>query len=285
MWKSNERMEVENVDNYLASIERAKEELNRLNADIKLVSERRDMILSENEVLLKEKLELIDQKRIEVEGILQKGRESHADNVAKAEELKKQSEKLFKDQEILTTAQDSHAQLVKTKENNLSSRESEIQKASEHINTVASELSLKIKENNDLLVMIMKEQKVNEDLYAKVCIEKGEAQTFLYDAKKEKEEDLLIKSQNEQLKEDAHVKLEEAQKAFEDSRINKSNADRALASVASEKASLNDLIIESKRASFEAVKSTQAAQRNIAEANQKIAELKELKDAMAKQEN
>lgn len=84
---------------------------------------------------------------------------------------------------------------------------------------------------------------------------------------------------------EADEKLLESKKALEDSRINKKQAQDALAEVVKQKEGINDLIIESKRQKLEAQQSYDASKKALTEANLKIAELNELKAAMAKQES
>lgn len=272
----------ENLDNHLSAINKAKDDLFKINEEIKSAIKQREEISAFNHSLLKEKLEEISRQRKELDGLLSEAKELKSNNLITAKCLEEANEKLRLNEKEVLDFKNSNFKKLKDKESEILNREQEISKLSVELDTKKAILQSETLKNADILEKIQKENKELKEFLNKILAEKQSNQEFLLEISKKLEEEKEVIFHLESLKQESDKKLLDAQNFLEESRRNKRQSEENLSSVLKEKQYMSDLIIENKRVKMESIKSIEAAQRNIVEANLKIAELKELKEAMAK---
>lgn len=274
--------QIENIDNYLAAIEMAKEELRILNAQIKLATDKKNDLISGNDILLKEKTAEIESKKEEAELLHATANQTHAKNDMLANELANKEAKFNVDREILTLSQNEHSTIVSNKEQEFEVREQAIKDMLLEIEKTKKCLEMQKNDNDANIQCVLNEKKEAQDLLDKVKSEKQAIEEEKLLIAQDIESYKSIKREVENVKISTDARLIEIQKALDETRKNRIESESNLAATLKEKQTLNDLIIESKKTKLEAIKAVEAAQRNIVEANLKIADLKDLKEAMAK---
>ncbi len=181
-------------------------------------------------------------------------------------------------------AKDKHLAAVARKEKELQDRETAVAKIASLHKVKEIEFTKREKENKELEARFIEEHNAAGKEKQAAILNAESAEQLMVEVKeifaKAKEEALKAES----LRQEALDKTADVREMLEETRKNKKEVSDKLAEIMKQKESINDIIIDSKREKLEAVNLTKAAQKNIVEANQKIAELKELKEAMAKQE-
>ncbi len=282
MWKQGESQNIENLDNYLSAIEQAKKDLFNLNEEIKLALSSRDEIVSTNNALLKDKLEEIEKEKKSIESLKAMTNDIHANNSNISDDLNNQIKKFMDEQEEFDKEKVEFLGLVQQKEKSIDAREQDLSKLSMDIDIKKKELDLKIKDNESILNKILDETKDSREIMSLLAARRKDHEDMMADSNVKLEESKKLNAHTQSLKEDVENKLSVAQQALEESRINKINVENDLVRIIKEKEILNNILIENKKSKLEAIKSIETSQRLIAESNLKIAELKDLKEAMAK---
>lgn len=276
--------DIANLDNYLASIERAKLDLVKINSDIKDANEIKAMLLIGNTEILKEKYEDIEKLKREAIALRQEANLLHSNNSILAEELEKQKAELIKDQQEQANNYDEFMKMVNQNSDSLKIKQGELEQSISEHNKNKADLENKIGEHNNNLKHI-------EEIRAEINISlenesniKEENKALLSEVANELKNLKDTKDLLTSIKKEAHEKLSAAQLKLEESRINKSQSEELLNKAKELTSSHNDLILEGRKAKLEAQSSIEISHRKIIEANLKIAELNDLKEAMAKQE-
>lgn len=284
MWKSAEGHQVENLDNHLAAVVRAKEDLARINEDIQIALQQKDALISDNAALLKEKLAALMAKEDLIDKAQKILNEEKADHYEAINHFHEEHKKFDKSMEDLAVQKTAYLDLASNMAKEMDARE---KACAERENTIAlAEIALAQKQSAhaEYADQILNEKRKSEDNLRDAILSDqlakdatAEANAKLSQAEKLNEETAAMKqdinAQTIIIKQATDVAIAARQKSQED-----------LDSVLKEKEDLKDLIIESKKVKSESLKSIETAQRLTIEANQKIAELNELKTAMAQQE-
>lgn len=283
MWKIGSDQEIGNLDNHLAAIDRAKEELSNINADINRAKEVKKDIEDSNHDLLIEKISELEHHRKNIISSQNMINDIGSQHIAHSEALDIEFKKLIDSQAKLDSDKISFLNDIQNKNNEISSREDSIVKSLEEIKLRKESLDSQYSDNEKLLNKIIQEKSFNQTVLNEIIEEKIATSKKVDEANIKVEEWRLLKKECEETNDKANAKFIEASKALEESRINKKEAEDKLAAVIKENESIRDSIIENKKTTIEATKSQESLQHIIATANQKLAELNELKEAMAKQ--
>lgn len=284
MWKQSDHSTVENPDNYLAAIERAKEGLNKINSDIKTLTEQRAILTEGNNLLLKEKLEELDNKREQLEALLIEHRENKAKNLEESKLLEDGNKKLSNDIEYFRLQKESYFQSVQNKEKDIQAREQYVNDTLVTLDNIKIEIDARENEIQENLNKILNEKKNIQNALDETLNTNKQSQEYLIDVSAKLENVKRLKKDIDMANLEAKDSLVKSQSALEESIHNKAISEENLTSTLKERDSIKDLIIENKKSKLEAINVLEIAQKNIVDANQKIAELKELKEAMAQRE-
>ncbi len=188
------------------------------------------------------------------------------------------------DKALLVADREGYGVFVKQKEEALEAREVELSTRKVEVDAQLADIEGKINVNQQLLQDILDAQKSNA-----LALEEIKTATVTIneaiDKRAELIEQLRLESEIvDKNKVEASKCFAAAQKDLVEAQTREQAAKDALQVTVAKEEGLKDLIIESKKAQIDAMKLSERAQKNITEANLKIAELKELKEAMASQE-
>lgn len=284
MWKQGEDQDIPNLDNHLAAVDRAKQELDNVQDTIKEALSQKADLISGNQQLLKEKLADLDAQGERLIALQQQAQELYTQNQEKEQELAHKSIVL---EELTTSTTKNHednCKIIDNKSKDLDLREEALRDSVANHENNKLAVSEQSKINNNSLIAIESHSKNAQEFFDKVVAEQGNTRAYAEKAKADLEAVIALKTQIEAIQEDSNNKLSIAQQSLEESRINKSQTEDQLKQILSQKSTLNDLIIESKRQKMESLEAIDNAKNKLAETNLKIAELNILKEAMAKQE-
>lgn len=285
-WGSPSPVEpIENIDNYLAAVEKAKSELADLNLLIEAGRKQFKDIKSGSMELLRSKQETLDNALKKAEAFHSEANQLHAKNSIISEQLDKELQKHSDTVSKFNDDKVAHLKEVQSKIKLIEEQWNSIKAAAHDIQDTKKFAEDKNKENLELLNQIIAEneqQKANAyELDKKI----QDHQALVAEANSKLEEAASLKKQAEERHAEASSKLEQCEKVLVEANYAKDKSMHNLNEVKAHKESIKDLIIESKKVAMEAQNTNEIAQRNISEANQKIAELSKLKDALANQEN
>ncbi len=277
-------MSNEHVDNYLAEIERAKAELNTINQAIEKAKAAKSDIETGNTEILSVKLAQLADRTAECNQLRHDANELHAKNSLLTEQLEKLHEEHAKDVAELNANKEQHALYVKNKENDIQAREISLNNMADNLNTQALELDTRYKGHDELNTQLMNNAKANEESLAALKEQQAIIEEAIEKRTKIIEEFKIIHEQVEAGKQDSYNTLLNARECLVEASKKEQAAKETLEAVNVKEEALKDTILQSKKEQIDAMKLSERANKNLTEANLKIAELKELREAMAQQE-
>lgn len=277
-------MSNEHVDNYLAEIERLKVQLNTLNTAIAKAEEDKKAIEEGNHALLQARTEILERKIKEADDLRHDANHLHAKNSLLSDQLDKSHDEHNKNVQEFNDAKDNHAVFVKNKSNELDIREIALDNFSVNLNLQMKDIEEKIKVHEALKEQLMDQAKANEALLVQIKEQQDVIDQAIAVRAKMIEDLQALNEQVEAGKQATHKDLLNAQKCLAEAQSKEEAALHALEVVSAKEEGLKDLILQSKKEQMDASKMSERATKNLTEANLKIAELKELREAMAQQE-
>lgn len=283
MWKPADPHQVENIDNHLDAISRAKEELQSIREDIQVLLIQKSELIAGNAQILKDKLAQVDKNTERVIALQQAVQEAMLANEAKAAELQEKEEKQQTAAKILLEAGDKHFNFVNTKSDELLSREQELQASVVAHNHDKAQLLEISKSHADNLAKAQELYAATQKLSEEVSQKSVAAQEKMDEALDIDANAKIIYQEAIQVQLGAKEILSLAAKASESSELKLQQAKDIQEECTKEKERLRDLLIECKKADLDAKTSSEKARNDIAAANQKIAELNQLKDALTQE--
>jgi chromosome segregation ATPase len=285
-WHSNSNSPTpDNQDNYLDAINRAKEELNLINNDIKIALEQKSELLAGNASILKEKLDEIEHAK---EGILSARTivdDLRAKNEQLAKELEEEKGKLCQEQEEFAKQQSQYDEFIDSKSKDFEFHDSRIVQLLNDMNSKEISIDAQMCANSKLLESIEIKSKEAQETLNRAIEENDKAKAYKDDANTKLDACKAIQIQIEAAQEKANQQFIETKSNLEQCEKIKQENEEVLKVIAQKEANIKDLIIENKKKSLEANNTIEASKKNIAELNQKIADLENLKQALANEEN
>lgn len=275
---------IENIDNYLSAIENAKNELSDMKDLISAAHKERMDMECNNSDLLKSKLNDIEKQRQDIEILRAQTNEMHSKNCITSETLERQLAQLISDKNSLALEKVEQSTNIKEKEKSIDQKWHEIHLILNEINAKKIELDNRDKLNEEVLNKILDEKKDSQEVLSLSIARKKDYEGLMADANNKLEQASKIKLDAELSNKESVLRSESSNKALQEIMDIKSKVDADIESLNKQRELLKDLIIESKKSKFESNNANEIAQKNIVEANHKIAELNELKTAMAQQE-
>lgn len=281
-WKPEPQESADNLDNIQAACAQAKTTLAELNNEIKLALEQKAALLSENDILTKQRKAELDELQSEAE--------------------KKNSDANALYQAAVKRSQDAYEESGETQRAKIS-HQNKVDADLKNIEQLEASLAIRQQEAADLLTKLANDRKefeIDIKLHGENVegLNKAKDQfqiqiKDMFDAQAKIEEQANLAEQIQEstkaMAEAANADKAKAQKILDDAIIiqaaaqtQNSQAEETLSSILKEKENNTNIIIENKRAKLDADKSIEQSQKLIVEANQKIAELSELKAALAK---
>lgn len=279
---ATEKQEQGNLGNYESALADLKEQIAVANKEIARLIEQKDSLLSGNQAFLKDKATEADKKIEEAHKLFDEARKTLDDANQKNETAR-----------IYLADVDKH-------HNNLNDRKIDFINEVKKITQEIDDREAQIKHEKGALALRETTQKDLEESFARdvaahnaVVDEHQNAIKDLEDRRSELDkttESLLEKSKKVVAEKDEAIRIRDEHldnyekfKAERDEvRSKHEEISNNLLKIVQEQARINEMIIESKRVALEARKQVQAAQKAQVEAQQKIAELNDLKTELAK---
>ncbi len=273
------------ISNYRSAINMAKNELAKINSDLAQAKGIQAQLNANNhEVLLTKRAEIDNQKK-QLDHIEDVIRDIKAKNVEKSDALDLQLVQFLKDKENFELEKAVFSNQVLIKDQELGAREAEVMRIANANEVTNKTLEAIVKLNENALNKILEEQARLEELIKESQTEKMIASDLFMKAKQIQDDAKTLSFNANQMKKQAEDKLVEAQNVMVDVRIKNKETNDALQLITEEKENLKDMIIQNKKAKLEAENVIEKSKFFIADSNQKIAQLNELKEAMAKKES
>lgn len=283
-WKQGEPMDVPNLENYESQKTLLISQISDLQAQVTQLTEKREQILSGNNELLKA-------DRENIEALHKEADKYKADHIYLLDENKARSEALDQECQLLANDRSAYeaekAQNLKEVENRhsaITDREFEAERKLLEASAILDAANDKLEFNSNLVkehlakVSVFQEQKDAHQI-DKEQVEAKHAKALELNKASEQ----MIALANE-AKAEAEKKEAEAKASLEEANKKSIEASQMLEQVKSEQEKLQNMIIESKKANLDACLAVENARITIANANQKLAELNDLKKALAEQE-
>lgn len=281
MWIKPNDEHVENIDNYLEAIERAKKQLADLHESINEAFKQEEELKNSNSALLKFRNEELDARRASVEAFHKATNESHAKYTDMLLDLEVRSIKLAEDEKDILNKCQLHAATVEQTKVNFLVREKEV---NELMNSLL-EREKAIQEDEGKAIsnraLLNNDRKIFDKQCEFLSIEREELDHKTENMQKILDEIKLQREEVDNSKRTVSTILIEAKKIAEDATIKEVKVTDDLVKLNVQREELKDTIIECKRIKMESDKATDNAKRYIVESNQKIAELNALKTALA----